>query len=287
MENNFSKRLTQLMKQRKISGQKIGEAVGKSQKTISRYANGEIDPPVEMKNKIYKAISDIGGYAVDARTQEECDLLIELQNMPWTTTEIELGNEIQMENERRQARLISYFKSFTAGAKKYFINNCEIFYEIQDWEDWILDIYKELPSDKQEYVINELEQCELTMETLEYNTKIAGYCKMISESKNRPFVVVDKDIDITNLSKRDEVLLEKFFDRTFEYDCKKNNEILSEMTEGPLIEPKYLKYTKEDWYFLFRVQVFEMYDDEQVMWDSDNGILLGPKLGELFDSVMK
>ena len=46
MENNFSKRLTQLMKQRKISGQKIGEAVGKSQKTISRYANGEIDPPV-------------------------------------------------------------------------------------------------------------------------------------------------------------------------------------------------------------------------------------------------
>ena len=62
MENNFSKRLTQLMKQRKISGQKIGEAVGKSQKTISRYANGEIDPPVEMKNKIYKAISDLSGY---------------------------------------------------------------------------------------------------------------------------------------------------------------------------------------------------------------------------------
>ena len=59
------------------------------------------------------------------------------------------------------------------------------------------------------------------------------------------------------------------------------------MTEGPLIEPNYLKYTKEDWYFLFRVQVFEMYDDEQVMWDPDNGILLGPKLGELFDSVMK
>ena len=69
--SRFSHRLTVLMRKRKISGQKIGELVGKSQKTISRYANGEVEPSNEVKNQIYGAIAKLSGIEEDGITEEE------------------------------------------------------------------------------------------------------------------------------------------------------------------------------------------------------------------------
>lgn len=45
-EPQFAEILTFLMKEYKISGQKIADKIGKSQKTISRYARGEGDKEI-------------------------------------------------------------------------------------------------------------------------------------------------------------------------------------------------------------------------------------------------
>ena len=92
METRFSQRLSKLMKERKISGQKIAAAVGKSQKTISRYATGEIEPTEELKNAIFRVIADISGLEEDALTErdlEEREFFQEFSE--WTQQNLECG----------------------------------------------------------------------------------------------------------------------------------------------------------------------------------------------------
>lgn len=285
MENRFSKRLSQLMKERKISGQKIGAAVGKSQKTISRYANGETEPSVEMKNKIYQAIADLSGYEEDALTEEELQFQEILQDWEFGEYEIEIGKQMENKKMEREKNLLESFKKLTIGAKQYYIDNFDVFHKIEDWEDWLLDTYKGLSSDKQNYLIKELEKSELSISIIEDNEKIAGYTKMILKSKKRPYVLVDDEIDTENLSKREEILLEEYYTKSYELDFQ-SQELDLFQCESPLYEPRFLKYTKEDWYFLLRVQIFEAYDDERWLWDEEVGIFLGPKLGHLLDTVI-
>ena len=78
-QSRFSHRLTVLMRKRKISGQKIGDMIGKSQKTISRYANGEVEPSNEIKNQIYAAIAELSGIEEDGIPEEE----LELRELLW------------------------------------------------------------------------------------------------------------------------------------------------------------------------------------------------------------
>lgn len=56
----FSSRLKKIMKKNGITGQKLGEKVYVSQKTISRYATGQILPSEDMIKKIKNALLDFG-----------------------------------------------------------------------------------------------------------------------------------------------------------------------------------------------------------------------------------
>ena len=57
--NTFADRLKSLMKERKISGQRIADAVDISQKTVSRYATGESEPTEGMQRSILSAIAEL------------------------------------------------------------------------------------------------------------------------------------------------------------------------------------------------------------------------------------
>ena len=55
-QNSFANKVKTLMKERKISGQRIASELNVSQKTISRYSTGEIVPSEEIQQRILQVI---------------------------------------------------------------------------------------------------------------------------------------------------------------------------------------------------------------------------------------
>lgn len=284
METRFSQRLSLLMKKRKISGQRLGAAVGKSQKTISRYANGEIDPGVEMKNAIYRAIADISGNEEDAMTEAQLDeqeffweLSKEMMENP-ECAEVQMGLEMAEEREEKERNLIHTFQMLSLGAKEYYLENFEAFHKVETWENKILEFFHGLPSGKQEELIKYLENFNFDYKVLTNADKLASYMKMLTNSKKRPVLIMDKDKETKSLSKKEKSLQEAFEHKLYEIS-------VGTMQEEIPYYPWFLSYSPQDWYFLLRVQIFELYDKSTCMWDSEFGIELGVKLAHLLDAM--
>ena len=64
-EQTFADVLKTLMKKYKISGQKIADRIGKSQKTVSRYANGDVVPKKKIQEQVLQAVAEIAGYSTE------------------------------------------------------------------------------------------------------------------------------------------------------------------------------------------------------------------------------
>ena len=292
METRFSQRLSRLMKERKISGQKIGDAVGKSQKTISRYATGEIEPTDEMKKTILRVIADISGIEDDAsmgQEVDELDLYAELTE--WITNnpdcgEMQIANELMAEMDRSYTNLTKVFRMLSKSAKQYYMEHFDMFHRIEEWENEVLYFFNNLPSYKKDELMTYLEKFDFDYSSLTNIDKISAYMKMINESKKSPLLIVDKEIDPDNLSEQEELLVEEFETKLYE--------IYLGNKEGTLpYYPWFLSYTSYDWYFLLRVQIFVLHDTDECLWIAagseetgiESAVVISRKLAFLLDSM--
>ena len=292
METRFSQRLSRLMKERKISGKSIGEAIGKSQKTISRYVNAEIDPPEEIKNAIFRAIAEISGIKEDGLTERELDereLFGEVAE--WFSQNPECGEkrlseELMNEIERNGRNLRKTFRKLSKDAKQYYVKHFDALHMVEEWEDEVLKFYHKLTSAKQEELIKYLERFDFNYETLANTEKLAAYAQMISVSREVPLSIIDNEIISEELSDKKESLIEEFESELFEI-------VIGNKPGNILYYPWYLSYTSHDWYLLLRIHIFELQEYETYMWaaewTAENGpempVVIGRKLAFLLDSM--
>ncbi len=284
METRFSKRLSLLMKERKISGQKLGAAVGKSQKTISRYATGEVEPSEEMKNIIYRAIANFSGIVEDGMTEAELDE----QEFFWRWSE-EYTKEIDC-IERRLAQdvmnkltgnasdLIKVFQKLSLGAKKYYLTNFETLHLVEDWENAVLDFFHGLSASKQEELVRYLENFNFDYKTLGNVGKLSAYMKMIKNAERRPILIIDRLNEGRIVNGQKDSLIKEFEEMLLEISTGKRQGVMP-------IYPWFLSYTPYDWYFLLRVQIYELYDKQTCLWDEELGTEIGVKLAHLLDAM--
>ena len=131
-----------------------------------------------------------------------------------------------------------------------------------------------------------LERFDFDYKSLANIDKISAYMKMISESQRSPLLIIDKEIDTKKLSKKEEVLFEQFENNLFEISIGNKQGIIP-------YYPWFLSYTSYDWYFLLRVQIFELYETEECLWAADWSedagpempVIVGRKLAFLLDSM--
>lgn len=286
METRFSQRLSMLMKERKISGQRIADAIGKSQKTISRYANGEVDPSNEIKNNIYRVIADMSGIEEDATTEEELDsqedwekLCIELEEeFQPGCGEWELGLQTQMEEEDNSRKLMKIFHELTLGAKKYYMQNVNTFHMVEEWEFAVMELFHEFKPQKQAEFVKYLEKFDYNFEQLKYGGcayKIAAYIEMVRNSENRPMLLIEKNKE-EDTNSREEKELEEKYERELEYYLNAPVEVLSDY-------PNLLSYTPYDWYVLLRITIFELYDPDKRLWSQEYSEIY---IGGLLDTLL-
>lgn len=286
METRFSQRLSMLMKERKISGQRIADAIGKSQKTISRYANGEVDPSNEIKNTIYRVIADMSGIEEDATTEEELDsqedwekLCIELEEeFQPGCGEWEWGLQTQMEEEDNSRKLMKIFHELTLGAKKYYMQNVNTFHMVEEWEFAVMELFHEFKPQKQAEFVKYLEKFDYNFEQLKYGGcayKIAAYIEMVRNSENRPMLLIEKNKE-EDTNSREEKELEEKYERELEYYLNAPVEVLSDY-------PNLLSYTSYDWYVLLRITIFELYDPDKILWTQEESEIY---IGRLLDTLL-
>lgn len=279
----FSQRLSYLMKERKISGQRIGDAIGKSQKTISRYANGEVDPGTDIKNMIYRAIADISGIEEDATTEEQLSEQEWLWENEWTETEIQMGRATQEEETELFECLSSAFDELSIGAKKYYIKNIQKFHLMEDWEYEVMYIYRSLPAHKQKKFLQFFEPFNFTFSNRDNIRKMAAYMEMIEISERRPVIIKEKDSEIDAIQA--EKLKEEWIDKINEMEWHGDRNSCCQYWHIPAY-PDFLSYTPHDWYVLLRIQIFELDDYEKVHWaDEHGGLALGSRLYSIMRSI--
>ncbi len=284
METRFSRRLSSLMKERKISGQRIGEIVGKSQKTISRYATGEIEPSQDMKNEIYRAIATISGIKEDALTEEELDqrevfweMSEQIKEFP-DSMEIQIANQLAVEDVENTKNLINIFRMLSVDTKEYYLAHFDIFHSMEYWEVAVLDFFHELAQYRKEELIRYLENFNFDYKSLSNIGKLGGYMRMISDSQNRPLFIIDKDSVSDSLCAEEMSLIDEFHARF--YESQNGYEHITIPSY-----PWFLSYTPYDWYFLLRVLIFELQDETKCLWSDDYEIILGAKLAFLLNSM--
>jgi transcriptional regulator with XRE-family HTH domain len=293
MKTQFSERLSLLMKERKISGQKIGELVGKSQKTISRYANGEIEPPEEMKNAIFKAISTLSGIEDDWNIQNQPHLFNEYDLGDWFIDPNGAEAEIARNYERNDLNNIAFlekeFAHMTTQAQKYYLKYFDHFMKIHEWEMFVLDFIHSLEAKKQENLLNYLEKFTVYYGGIQSPEKLASYMYMISAASNRPSIIYAREAKNTNSQSKEQRDFSDKLSALFSHFSPYNTD--DYMNDGLLDQSiipscEYLKYSPFDWYLLLRLQIFEYYDDtlNTVFWCEEYPTTLGPKLFGLLNS---
>lgn len=284
-QTRFSQRLTLLMKKRKISGQRIGDAIGKSQKTISRYANGEVDPDDATKNSIYRAIADISGIEEDALSEEELsererfqewseELIQHPEYEEWEdAAEYESGNDTRLDN------LKNLFDQLSLGAKQYYIKYLEKLHLLENWEYEMMDVFHELSPKKQAELIEYLEHFDFAYKKLGCVKKMASYMEMIENSKERP-ILLKEDGENEQNRECSSVIKEEWVEKIVDMLYQNSGYVPH--------SPCFLTYTPYDWYFLLRVHIFELYDKEnKVCWGEEHGgVCIGIKLMHLLESIM-
>lgn len=280
VQTRFSQRLSWLMKERKISGQKIGDAIGKSQKTISRYANGEVDPSNDVKNMIYRVIADISGIEEDATTEEKLSEQEWILKADFSEREIEIGEQDQLEDAGRFDCLKKVFEQLSIGAKNYYIQNIDKFHLIEEWEYDVMEIYHKLSIKQQEKFLQYIEPVNFNFSSMDNHNKIAAYVQMVDISKNRPILLTENSEENVKQNKNEE-LCDEWINKITELEFSKN----SDRMHIPCY-PDFIWYTPQDWYFMLRIQIFELNDKERYVWGEHHGDKqIGSKLYSILRSI--
>ena len=269
-QTRFSQRLSYLMKERKISGQKIGDAIGKSQKTISRYANGEVDPSNEIKNLIYKVIADIRGVKEDGTPEEELALSECLGELEWTEEEIGLAEELvddEEDNEKSPIdRLFGTFDKLSLGAQEYFKENIRLFAQVTKEDMALMMLFRSLPPKKQNKLMRFLESTHMSFDMRGDAVKIGVLMQLVEISQDKPVLVYDRQRPAEEFEEMDRKLYKRIFiselARDYGWHCK--GDVPSNFD--------FLGYGPFEWYYLLRIAMYSAMDDRELdMCSINNG----------------
>lgn len=260
-KKGFSADLKRLMKERKVSGAKIGKVVGVSQKTISRYVTGEKEADDMMKKKILKAIAEIGGHPEDAdmgiqqcvlsHTLEELD---KHKDMMPSDDEI-LEKELQeIEKDREEACKV--FSLLNERNQMFVLENFKIFSDINLYEIAIVKAFTVISEDKKRWILEGLETLHLNLSALKNNPqvcrKISRYMEMISKCKE----TTEEDFDkFQNMPK--DIMYSPYVE---EYVEKLNSVSGSVAEKMATFLPELITLDSRDWYLMMLVQTVNLND---------------------------
>lgn len=273
----FSRRLSYLMKERKISGKKIGDAIGKTQKTISRYANAEVDPDTATKNKILKAISEISGISDDGKTIEDLERESLLNDSNYIIDDsLSLGTEYTDEICENTNSLETIYNQLSLSARTYYFKYIKQLHLVTDCEHEIVAIYKSLEPQKRQKLLATLEKYDFNFSNLKGTDKMSSYLQMIKASEKRPVIIKKEQNEIANTSDLDQKWSDAINMMMYEND-------------GSFYfpdKPYFLSYDPEDWYFLLRLHIFELNDDGNYLWIHDEiAFYIGSNLLSILNAI--
>ena len=259
--NSFADKLKNLMKERKISGQKIADAVGVSQKTISRYVTGENEPNEDMQKKILEAIAEIGGHPEDAITDKPpyifaTSLREAMKYSSQMASEDEILESELQEFYRDKDNACKVFSVLEESNQKFVLDNFDVYCEMDGYEIAVVEAFAAISEDKRSFILDSLETIHLNYASVKDSP---GVCKKISRY-------------IEMMSKCQEIAvenLEKFNDipECIEW-TKYGNEYADklEKTSGINVEklgaflPELITFDERDWYLLTLVQMLRLRD---------------------------
>lgn len=259
-QNRFADKLKMLMKERKVSGQKIASELNVTQKTISRYATGEIVPSEEMQQRILQAIANLGGHPEDAEVKK-------IKILPMTLREVLESGLPLMSDEELEAREMREWESDKHKAcqifsmlekknQKFVMEHFQMYCDLDAYEIAIVEAFSVIPEDKREFVLEELNVIRIDYTAMLNNPyqckKAAQYMEMISKCKDlvpeqyEKYQELPNDIEETEELKAYEDMLEK----TSGINVEKMGTYL----------PELINFDEKDWYLLMLVQLVSMHD---------------------------
>lgn len=259
-QNRFADKLKMLMKERKVSGQKIASELNVTQKTISRYATGEIVPSEEMQQRILQAIANLGGHPEDAEVKKIKILPMTLREvlesgLPLMSDE-ELEEREMREWESDKHKACQIFSMLEKKNQKFVMEHFQMYCDLDAYEIAIVEAFSVIPEDKREFVLDELNVIRIDYTAMLNNPyqckKAAQYMEMISKCKDlvpeqyEKYQELPNDIEETEELKAYEDMLEK----TSGINVEKMGTYL----------PELINFDEKDWYLLMLVQLVSMHD---------------------------
>lgn len=259
--NSFADILKNLMKERKISGQKIADAVGVSQKTISRYVTGENEPNEDMQKKILEAIAEIGGHPEDAITDKQPYIFattlreaMKYSSQMASDEEI-LDMELQ-EFYRDKDNACKVFSLLVESNQKFVLDNLDVYCELDVHEIAIVEAFAKISEDKRSFILDSLETIHLNFSDMRDKPsvcqKLSKYIEMMSKCKAIELEKIEKFKDIPESV--------EFTQCVQEYADK------LEIISGANVEklgaflPELITFDERDWYLLSLVQMLSLRD---------------------------
>lgn len=285
-QNRFADKLKMLMKERKISGQKIASELNVSQKTISRYATGAIVPSEEMQQRILQVIANLGGHPEDAEVQKE------IKTLPMTLREVlESGLPLMSDEELEEQELREWeydkhkacqvFFILEQKNQKFVMEHFQMYCDLDLYEIAIVEAFSVIPDDKREFILDGLNVIRIDYTAMLNHPyqckKAAQYLEMISKCKDlvpeqyEKYQELPNDIEETEELKAYVDMLEK----TNGFNVEKMGTYL----------PELINFDEKDWYLLMLVQLVSMQDKGANV--TYGGSIVGDKIHALINYLEK
>lgn len=259
-EQSFANVLKTLMKKYHISGQKIADRIGKSQKTVSRYANGDVIPKTKIQEQVLQAVAEIAGYSTEAILEEGKEIK-SFRKMERVT----LGSARQKtyRERRKQAEqwAVRIFALLPEEKQSFLLEFFDVYAELRMHEIEMVDNLKRLSKEKQKTVMDmalslAFRDADANKEKLEWYRafKYDEIAKRVSEYHWEP-ESREKYQQIPELEEETE-LEEQFASKLADKSLE-----LGQIQRMGIRLVDMINYTEEEWEFLKRIQVIYVQDE--------------------------
>lgn len=259
-EQTFADVLKTLMKKYKISGQKIADRIGKSQKTVSRYANGDVVPKKKIQEQVLQAVAEIAGYSTETIIAEGQEI-----KKVWKLERVTLGSArrdaYRERREQAEQWAVRVFAMLPEEKQSFMLEFFDVYAELKTHEIEILDNFKRISEEKQKIIVDvALYLAGLDKEPIKgalerYRAfKYDEVCKRLSEYEWEP-ETWDKYKEIPEIEEETE--LESIFARKL---ADKSLELGQVQRFGMKLVDM-INYTPADWRFLSYIQIIYVQDE--------------------------
>ena len=259
-EQSFASVLKSLMKKYRISGQKIADRIGKSQKTVSRYATGEVVPKKKIQEQVLQAVSEIAGYSTEDLVAEgkEIKRVWELKTVTLGSARREAYKERREQAEKWAVRV---FALLPEEKQKFMLDFFDLYAELKMYEMEMVDNFRRIPAEKEQVIMDiayflAMRKDQEKKDALEqYRAlKYGEFCDRISQYQWEP-ESRDKYLEIPELEEETELeskFARKLADKSLE---------LGQIQRLGIRLVDMINYRVEDWRFLSYIQVIYVQDE--------------------------